>query len=178
MVAFVRGVAKADVLLKKGLWLGGRWHSVKRYEAGQPIRVKKGWAWVSERLDEVSRNEGVALRNVNRSVNGIFKAVAEIGKEVKEMRLVNEYGTRKGVKEYWSDFLAKKRDEDKLAAYMVKGRRDKEVSFTSKVDKENDGSSWFPKKSEDLTLPPEVAAIATVTPRSKTSKAWKTREEA
>jgi len=44
VVAFVRGVVEADVLLKKGLWLGGRWHSVKRYEAVQPIRVKKGWA--------------------------------------------------------------------------------------------------------------------------------------
>ena len=44
VVAFIRGVAEADVLLKKGLWLGGRWHSVKRYEAVQPIRVKKGWA--------------------------------------------------------------------------------------------------------------------------------------
>ena len=43
VVAFVRDAAEADVLLKKGLWLGGRWHSVKRYEAVQPIRVKKGW---------------------------------------------------------------------------------------------------------------------------------------
>ena len=42
VVAFVRGVVEADVLLKKGLWLRGRWHSVKRYEAVQPIRAKKG----------------------------------------------------------------------------------------------------------------------------------------
>ena len=41
VVAFVRGVAEADVLLKKGLWLRGRWHSVKKYEAVQPIRSKK-----------------------------------------------------------------------------------------------------------------------------------------
>ena len=30
VVVFVRGVAEADVLLKKDLWLRGRWHSVKR----------------------------------------------------------------------------------------------------------------------------------------------------
>ena len=43
VVAFVRGVAEADVILKKGLWLGGGWHWVKRYEAVQQIRSKKGW---------------------------------------------------------------------------------------------------------------------------------------
>ena len=75
MVAFVRGVAEANVLLKKGLWLGGRWHSVKTYEAVQPIRVKKGWMWVSEQLDRVTGSEGTALRKVNGSVDGIFKAV-------------------------------------------------------------------------------------------------------
>ena len=42
VVAFVRGVAEADILLKKGLWLKGRWHSVKRYEAVQPKHAKKG----------------------------------------------------------------------------------------------------------------------------------------
>ena len=178
VVAFVRGVAEADVILKKGLWLGGRWHSVKRYEAVQPIRVKKGWAWVSERLDEVSKSEGTALRRVNGSVDGIFKAVAEIGREVKEMRMVGQVGGRWEVNEHWSDFLKKKRDEDNLAARMVKGKKDGGISFTSKVSKENDGSSWFPAKAEGPALPPGVAAIATVTPGSKSSGAWATKAEA
>ena len=75
VVAFVRGVAEAEVLLKKDLWLGGKWHSVKRYEAVQPVRVKKGWAWVDERLDRIMVSEGTALRKVNESVDGIFKVV-------------------------------------------------------------------------------------------------------
>ena len=134
VVAFVRRVAEADVLLKKGVWLGGRWHSVKRYEAVQPIRVKKGSAWVSTRLYEITRSEGTALRRVNGSVDGIFKAVAEIGKEVKELRMIGEYGEKREVKEHWSDVLKKKRGEDELAARIVKGKKGREVSFTSKVN--------------------------------------------
>jgi len=70
VVAFVRGVGEAEVLMKKGLWLGGRWHSVKRYEAVQPIRMTKGWTWVEEKLNEVMKSEGDALRKVNTSVLG------------------------------------------------------------------------------------------------------------
>jgi len=29
-------------LLRRGLWLGGRWHSVKRFEVVQPVRKKLG----------------------------------------------------------------------------------------------------------------------------------------
>jgi len=90
VVVFVRGVAETDILMRKGLWLGGRWHSVKRYEAVQPVRVKKGWCWVGERLIEVMKSEGMALRRVNGSVDGLFKAVAEIGRSVNKMRLVGQ----------------------------------------------------------------------------------------
>ena len=144
----------------------------------QPIRVKKGWAWASERLDEVSRSKDMTLRRVNGSVDGIFKAVAEIGKEVKEMRMIGEYGSMREVKEHWSDFLAKKRDEDSLAARMMKGRKGSGVSFTSKVNKENDGSSWFPAKAKGPALFPEVTLIASVTTVSKSSGAWATKAEA
>ena len=79
----------------------------------QPIRVKKGWAWVAERLDVITGSEGTALRKVNGSVEGIFKAVAEIGKEVKEMRMpvLGGYGTRKEAKVHWSECLERKRAE-------------------------------------------------------------------
>ena len=174
VVAFVRGVAEAEVLLKKGLWLGGRWHSVKRYEAVQPIRVKKGWAWVDERLNEMMVSEGAALRKVNGSVDGIFKAVSEIGRRVNELNLVS--AGAKG--EHWSDLLKEKRVVDNLAAKMVKGKRGDGVSFTSKVKDDNDGSSWFPAKAEGPALFPGVTSIASVTPGSKSSGAWATKAEA
>ena len=145
---------------------GGRWHSVKRYEAVQPIRFKKGWDWVDERLDRIMMSEGAALRKINGSVDGIFKAVAEIGRDVTQMRLGEMV---KG--EHWSDKLEKKRKEDGLAAHMVKGVRSGGVNFTSKVDKENDGSSWFPGKAEGPALFPGVTPIASVTPGSKWSGA-------
>jgi len=148
--------AVADVLLKKGMWLGGRWHSVKRYESVEPIRVRKGWAWVTERLDVMTGTEGTALRKGNGSVEGIFKAVAEIGKEVKEMRMLSGDGSQKEVKTHWSEFLVEKREEDAITAQMVyvgdvdkkgkgKGGRDR-VTFTSKVNEGNDGREWFSNK--------------------------------
>ena len=133
---------------------------------------------MGERLDEVTKSEGAALRKVNGSVDGIFKAVAERGKEVKEMRLLSGHMSAREVKEHGSDLLGKKREEDNLAARMVKGKRGSGVSFTSKVNKENDGSSWFSAKAKGPALPPGVAAIATVTPGSKLSGAWATKAEA
>jgi len=134
----------------------------------------------------VMGSEGTALRMVNWSVDGISKAVAEIGKEVKEMRMLNGYGTRKEVKMHWSEFLRKKREEDRLASIMVSmdgvvmglvGGVDG-VTFTTKVKKENDGSSWFPKEPVGPLFPPGGAAIATVTPGGKKRGTWATKEEA
>ena len=109
----------------------------------QPVSVKKGWCWVGERLDEVMKNEGSALRKVNGSEEGIFKAVAEIGRMVNDMILV-----RKVKGDHWSDKLGKKWEEDCLAAHMSKkpiragtGGGEAGVIFTSKVTKENNGSS-------------------------------------
>jgi len=64
-------------------------------------------------------------------------------------------------------------DEDKGAS----GGRDG-VTFTSKVGKGNDGSSWFPNKPVGPRFPPGVAAIGTVTPGGKKHGAGATKEEA
>ena len=42
-VVFVHGVSVVAGLLRWGLWLGGMWHSVKRFEAVCPVRKKSGW---------------------------------------------------------------------------------------------------------------------------------------
>ena len=133
----------------------------------------------------VTGSEGTALRKVNWRVDGIFKAVAEIGKEVKEMRMLNGYGTRQEVKTHWSEFLQKKREEDKLASHMVYvGDVNKSgvggvdgVTFTTKVKEGNDGGSWFPKEPVGPLFPPVVAAIATVTPGGKKRGTWATKED-
>jgi len=52
------------------------------------------------------------------------------------------------------------------------------VTFTSKVGKENDESTWFPNKPVSPLFPPGVAAIATVTPWGKKRGTWATKEEA
>ena len=111
---------------------------------------------MSEQIDRATGSEGTALGKVNGSVNDIFKAVAESGKEVKEMRMLGGYGSRQEVKTHWSEFLQKKRNEDRLVARMVyvgdvknesgvqgpKGGEDG-VTFTSKVNKGNDESGCY-----------------------------------
>jgi len=104
VVAFVKGIGEVEVLLKKGLWLGGRWNSVKRYAAVQPIRVKKGWGWVGEKLDEVMKSEGDALRRINTTVLGLHRAFEEVGKKVDGMNL----GKGKGS---WREEFEVKREE-------------------------------------------------------------------
>jgi len=138
----------------------------------QPIRVKKYRCWVRGRMDEIVEREGAALRKVNGSVDGIFRAVAEIGRMVNELSVEDRIKGNHGL-----DKWGKEREEDGLAVYMAKGVKEEGVSFVSKVLKQNDGSSWFPTKAESSALPPGVAAIATLIHGSKSSGAWATKAE-
>jgi len=115
VVAFVRGVGEAEVLLKKGLWLGGRWHSVKRYEAVQPIRVKKGWVWVGERLDEMLKSEGDAMKKVNTTVLSLHKALEKVEKKVDCI----DPGKGKGS---WKEEFEAKREEKEVYDVKYKGK--------------------------------------------------------
>ena len=169
-MAFVRGVAEADVLLKKGLWLRGRWHSVRRYEAVQPIRAKKGWVWVGERIDEVMKSEGTALRKCDASIKGIMGAVQGVVEEVRELK----YGKKekkvwpRQEVDIWRD--AKKKVEEEM--------KKEGVDFTSEVKVDNGGKSWFPTKAENSSLFPEVPSIASGTTGDKSNRVFATKEEA
>lgn len=77
----------------------------------------------------------------------IFKAVAEIE------RMVNKWSLGSRVRgDHWLEKLGKKRDEDGLSAHMVKGVKGEGILFTSKVMKENKGSSRFPARVEGSSL--------------------------
>jgi len=166
VVAFVRGVGETEVLLKKGLWLGGRWHSVKRYEVVQPIRVKKGWAWVGERLDVIIKSEEDAMRKVNTTVLGLHKALEEVGKKVDGM----DPGKGKG--SWKEEFEAKREEKEKIVAVKRDG-----VDFSERREAAKEEFIWFPKVAESLSLSPEVAPIASVTTRGKSKGKWATKEE-
>ena len=170
VVAFVRGVAEADILLKKGLWLKGRWHSVKRYEAVQPIRAKKGWVWVGEMIDEVMKSEGTALRKCDASIKGIMGAVQGVVEEVRELK----YRERK--KKVWpgQEVFAWKDAEKKVDEEMKK----EGINFTSDVEMDNGGRSWFPTQAKNSSLFPEVSSIASDTSGDKSKGVFATKEEA
>ena len=170
VVAFVRGVAEADVLLKKGLWMRGRWHSVKRYEAVQPIRAKKGWVWVGEMIDEVMKSEGAALRKCDASIKGIMGAVQGVVEEVRELK----YG-RKEKKVWPGQELFTWKDAGKKVDEEMKKEG---VDFTSEVKADNGGKSWFPTKAKDSSLFPVVPSIASGTTGDKSRGVFATKEEA
>ena len=90
VVAIGRGVAEAEVLIKKGLWLRGRWQSVRRYEVVQPTRAKKGWVWVGEMVDQILKSKGEALRRCDTSIKGAIGAVQEVVDEVRELKYGKE----------------------------------------------------------------------------------------
>ena len=181
VVAFVRGVGEAEMLLKKGLWLRGRWHSVKRYEAVQPIRTKKGWAWAGEVMSEMLKSEGDALRKVNTSVLGIHRALGEVEKKVDGMNpnvgkgsWREEFEAKRVEKEKWDPKFRSKRE---AVVEMEVGKRGG-VIFTSNIPEKEVGEGWFSTKAEGSSLPQEVAAIATVTPGGSSRRIWATKEEA
>ena len=169
VVAFVRGVAEADVLMKKGLWLRGRWHSVKRYEAVQPIRMKKGWVWVGEKMDQVLKSEGEALRRCDASIKGVMGAVQGVVEEVRELK----YG-KENLKGQWSGPSSRKQKEKELAVETPKSG----VVFTREVKAVSDGSSWFPTNAENSFLFPVVLSIASGTIGDKSRMVYATKEEA
>ena len=90
VVVIVRGMAEAEVLLQKELWLRERWHLVKRYEAVQPKRAKTGWLWVGEIVDQVFESEGDALQKCDPSIKGIMAAVQGVVEEVRELKYEKE----------------------------------------------------------------------------------------
>ena len=56
VVVFVCGMSDVAGLLRRGLWLGGRWHSVRKFEAVQPVRKKSGWVGMKEWVKKESED--------------------------------------------------------------------------------------------------------------------------
>ena len=169
IVAFVRGVVEVDVLLKKGLWLGGRWPLVKMYEAVQPIRAKKSLVWVGEMLDKVMKNESSALSLVNMSFKGIHGAVQGLVEKVREMKLgKKEVRVWPGQEVWgWRDVEVK----------VEKGLEKERVDFTSKVKKDNCGESWFPTSAKNPSWSQEEPPIASDSSGGKSRGVYATMEE-
>ena len=156
-------------LTLKVLWLKGRWHSVKRYEAVQPIRAKKGWVWVGEMVDQILKREGEALRRCDTSIKGVMGAVQRVVDEVRELK----YG-KENLKGQWSGPSDRKQKEKEIAVETPKSG----VVFTSVVKPVSDGSSWFPTNAGGSSLFPVVPPIASGTIGNKSRRTYATEEEA
>ena len=135
----------------------------------QPIRMKKGWVWVGEMMDQVLKSEGDALRKCDASIKDIMGAVQGVVEEVRELK-----DGQKNLKGQWSGPSSRKQKEKDLAVETPK----RGVVFTSEVKPVSDGSSWFPASAESSSLFLVVLPIASGTISGKSRRIYMTEEEA
>jgi len=172
VVVFLRGASDVAGLLRKGLWLGGRWHSVRRFEAVQPVRKKTGWVWMREWMEkegkmreEGGRKDRERIESINRQLAYMRKGAEELEDKGKR----EKYGGLSGFGEMQSAKpvagLVLKKD---MGAEKVK----MDFDFKAEVD------AFFGEKRKafgDKAGPP-IASGSTVSPEAKKfsgDDAWK-----
>jgi len=95
VVARVRGVDVAGQLCRTGLWVGGRWCSVRRYVAVPPKKKEPGWTRVVGKVKEVVEERmttGIEVailagKEIGKGrVEGLEGLMKEVRKDLKEMK--------------------------------------------------------------------------------------------
>ena len=180
VVVFVRGASDVAGLLRKGLWLRGRWHSVRKFEAVQPDRKKSGWVWMREWMEkegkereEKGRKAWLELQSITEQLRVLRKSAEKVEDEEKRRKFEGFGGDGKG---FFSGFGGFK-EERKIKP--VKGlvlRRDtakgKEEAFESGAEAFFGGGSNG--AFGDQAGPP-IASGSTVSPEAKkfeADRAW------
>ena len=85
VVVFLRGASQVAGLLRRRLWLGGRLHSVKRFEAVQPVRKKSGWVWMREWMEKEGSVREERGRKAPMDIESISEQLKVLRKSAKKM---------------------------------------------------------------------------------------------
>jgi len=85
VVVFVRGASDVAGLLRKGLWLGGRWHSVRKFEAVQPDRKKSGWVWMREWMEKEGKERAIGDRKAWLDMQSISEELRVLRKSAEKV---------------------------------------------------------------------------------------------
>jgi len=99
VVVFVCGALEVAGLLRRGLWLGGRWHSVKRFEAVQLVRKKSGWVWMREWMEKEGKVRDERGRKARVDIESINEQLRELRKSTKKLENKEKRRRYEGVKE-------------------------------------------------------------------------------
>ena len=93
VVVFMRGASDVAGLLRCGLWMDGRWHSVRRFEAVQPVRKKTGWVWMREWIekegrerDERGRKAWLDMQDISEQLRVLRKSAEKVEDEEKRRK--------------------------------------------------------------------------------------------
>jgi len=181
VVVFLRGASDVAGLLRKGLWLGGRWHSVRRFEAVQPVRKKGGWVWLREWLEkegkareEGGRKDRERMESINGQLAYMRKRAEKVEDEEKKKKFEGFGGMGVGSFGSFGGFKTKERKIKPIKGLVLKKDMDKEEGdkFESEVEAFfGVGSSGaFGDKAE-----PPIASGSTSSPEAKkfeADRAW------
>ena len=120
VVVFMREASGVAGLLRCGLWLGGRWHSVKRFEAVQPVRKKSEWVWIREWMEKEGKVRDERGRKARMDIESINEQLKKLRKSAEELE--NEEKRRK-----YESFLEKQPVKPVAGLVLKKDRKGKEA---------------------------------------------------
>jgi len=178
---FVRGASDVAGLLRKGLWLGGRWHSVRKFEAVQPDRKKSGWVWMREWMekegkerDEKGRKAWLEMQSITEQLRVLRKSAEKVEDGEKKKKFEGFGGMGVGSFGSFGGFKKEEREIKPVKGLVLRKDKDKgkEAKFESEAEAFFGGSSSgaFGDKAG-----PPIASGSTVSPEAKkfeADKAW------
>ena len=181
VVMFLRGASDVAGLLRKGLWLGGRWHSVRRFEAVQPVRKKRGWVWLREWMEEEGkvREEGgrrdrERMERINGQLAYMRKRAEKVEDEEKKKKFQGCGGMSMGSFGSFGQFKAEEWKIKPVKGLVLKKNlgKGKDDGFESEAEAlfGGDSSGAFGVKAE-----PPIASGSTISPKAKKfeeNRAW------
>jgi len=147
VVVFVCGTSDVAGLLRKGLWLRGRWHSVRKFEAVQLDRKKSGWVWMREWMekegkvrDERGRKAWLEKQSITEQLRVLRKSGEKVEDEEKKKKFEGFGGSFGGG---FRSFGGGEKKKPIAGLVLKKDRKD----FRGEKDMEAEADAFFEKGS-------------------------------
>jgi len=168
-VMFLRGASEAAGLLRRGLWLGGRWHSVRRFEAVQPERKKTGWVWLREWMEKEgkdrvdgSRRDRERKEEISGHLRGLRMRAEKVEDGEKKKKFEGFGGMGTGSFGSFGGFKEEQKVKPIKGLVLRKDRKDGGMVAEADAFFESGGSGAFGDKAG-----PPIASGSTVSPEAK-----------
>jgi len=181
VVVFVRGASEVAGLLRKSLWLGGRWHLVRKFEAVQPDRKKSGWVWMREWMEKEGKERAVGdrkawleMQSITEQLRVLRKSAEKVEDEDKKKKFEGFGGMGTGSFGSFGGFKTEERKIKLVKGLVLKkdAAKGKEKIFESEAEAFFGGGS---SGAFGVKAGPPIASGSTFSPEAKkfeADKAW------